>query len=200
MARQGLQGRSPKRKRRSLTRPDKAAAPIPDLIGREFSAETPDQRWCEDLTDIPTDEGKLYLATVLDLASRRLPGVAEVEALSPHWLVAPAVAHHDVVILHPSRRPRVCVGCVAVILSKHATSRPASIHVSSRSSRVRIGTGGQVGCANREAEAEVDVGADSERERAHVGGLALALVAKGRLPPSEVRVASPAGVSRSLVK
>ena len=76
MARQGLQGRSPKRTRRSLTRPDKAAAPIPDLVRRDFSAEPPDQRWCGDLTEIPTDEGRLYLATVLDLASRRLPGFA----------------------------------------------------------------------------------------------------------------------------
>jgi transposase InsO family protein len=76
MARQGLQGRSPKRKRRSLTRPDKAAAPIPDLVKRDFTAEAVDQRWCGDLTEIPTDEGKLYLATVLDLASRRLPGFA----------------------------------------------------------------------------------------------------------------------------
>ncbi|MDH3262322.1 MAG: IS3 family transposase [Acidimicrobiia bacterium] len=76
MARQGLQGRSPKRKRRSLTRPDKAAAPIPDLVRRDFTAEAVDQRWCGDLTEIPTDEGKLYLATVLDLASRRLPGFA----------------------------------------------------------------------------------------------------------------------------
>jgi transposase InsO family protein len=76
MARQGLQGRSPKRKRRSLTRPDKAAAPISDLVKRDFSAEATDQRWCGDLTEIPTDEGKLYLATVLDLASRRLAGFA----------------------------------------------------------------------------------------------------------------------------
>jgi putative transposase len=76
MARQGLQGRSPKRKRRSLTRPDKAADPIPDLVQRDFHAETVDQRWCGDLTEIPTGEGKLYLATVLDLASRRLPGFA----------------------------------------------------------------------------------------------------------------------------
>lgn len=75
-ARQGLQGRAPKRKRRSLTRPDKAAAPIPDLVCRNFSAVTVDQRWCGDLTEIPTDEGKLYLATVEDLASRRLPGFA----------------------------------------------------------------------------------------------------------------------------
>jgi len=76
MARQGLRGRTPKRKRRSLTRPDKAAAPIGDLVKRDFNAEAVDQKWCGDLTEIPTDEGKLYLATVEDLASRRLPGFA----------------------------------------------------------------------------------------------------------------------------
>jgi putative transposase len=76
MARQGLQGRSPKRKRRCLTRPDKAAEPIPDLVKRDFSTGPVDHRWCGDLTEIPTDEGKLYLATVLDLGSRRLPGFA----------------------------------------------------------------------------------------------------------------------------
>ncbi len=76
MVRQGLAGRSPKRKRRSLTRPDKAAAPIPDLVRRDFTAVAINQRWCGDLTEIPTDEGKLYLATVEDLASRRLPGFA----------------------------------------------------------------------------------------------------------------------------
>ena len=76
MARQGLQGRFPKRRRRCLTRPDKAAEPIPDLVCRDFSTGPVDQRWCGDLTEIPTDEGKLYLATVLDLGSRRLPGFA----------------------------------------------------------------------------------------------------------------------------
>ena len=76
MARQGLVGRSPKRKRRCLTRPDKAAAPIPDLVKRDFSTGQVDQRWCGDLTEIPTGEGKLYLAIVLDLGSRRLAGFA----------------------------------------------------------------------------------------------------------------------------
>lgn len=76
MARQGLQARCPKRKRRSLTRPDKAAAPIADLVGRDFTAEAINVKWCGDLTEIPTDEGKLYLATVEDLASRRLAGFA----------------------------------------------------------------------------------------------------------------------------
>jgi putative transposase len=76
MARQGLAGRCPTRKRRCLTRPDKAADPIPDLVRRDFSTGPIDQRWCGDLTEVPTDEGKLYLATVLDLGSRRLPGFA----------------------------------------------------------------------------------------------------------------------------
>jgi transposase InsO family protein len=110
MVRQGLAGRSPKRKRRSLTRPDKAAAPIPDLICRDFSAETIDQRWCGDLTEIPTEEGKLYLATVEDLASRRLPGFAMSEhhdaAVAKAALcVAAAVRGGDVdrVIFHSDR-------------------------------------------------------------------------------------------------
>ena len=76
MARQGLAGRCPKRKRRCLTRPAAAADPIPDLVGRDFSTGPVNQRWCGDLTEIPTGEGKLYLATVLDLGSRRLPGFA----------------------------------------------------------------------------------------------------------------------------
>ena len=75
-ARQGLQGRTPKRKRRGLTRPDKAAAPVPDLVKRDYNTKEINQKWCGDLTEIPTDEGKLYLATIKDLASRRLPGFA----------------------------------------------------------------------------------------------------------------------------
>jgi len=73
MAAQGLVARA-KRRRRSLTRPDKAAAPIPDLVKRDFAAAAINVKWCGDLTEIPTDEGKLFL--VEDLASRRLPGFA----------------------------------------------------------------------------------------------------------------------------
>ena len=76
MARQSIAGRTPKRKRKSLTRPDKAADPLPDLAKRDFGAEKVDQKWCADLTEIPTGEGKLYLAIVEDLASKRLPRFA----------------------------------------------------------------------------------------------------------------------------
>jgi transposase InsO family protein len=48
--------------------------PMPDLVGRGFSPGAPDIVWCGDITYIPTDEGWLYLASVLDLGSRRLLG------------------------------------------------------------------------------------------------------------------------------
>jgi putative transposase len=76
MARQGLVGRPTRRRFRSLTRPDKAAAPAPDLVKRDFTAPAINVKWCGDLTEVPTDEGKLYLAHVEDLASRRIPGFA----------------------------------------------------------------------------------------------------------------------------
>ena len=60
MRRQGLQGRKPKRPR-GLTRQDKAAPTFPDLVRRDFTAAAPNLKWCGDLTEIPTDEGKLYL-------------------------------------------------------------------------------------------------------------------------------------------
>lgn len=71
MRRQGLQGRAVKRNR-GLTRQDRTAPKFPDLLNRDFSAAAINLRWVGDMTEIPTDEGKLYLASVLDLCSRRL--------------------------------------------------------------------------------------------------------------------------------
>jgi transposase InsO family protein len=74
MAELGLAGRTPKH-RRNLTKQGKRPA-APDLVRRQFTAVAPNVLWCGDLTEIDTDEGKLYLATVLDLFSRRLLGYA----------------------------------------------------------------------------------------------------------------------------
>ncbi|MEW2708291.1 IS3 family transposase [Streptomyces koyangensis] len=63
-----------RRKRRSLTRPAKKAVPAHDLIGRDFTAAAPGQKLVGDITYIPTDEGWLYLATWLDLATREVVG------------------------------------------------------------------------------------------------------------------------------
>ncbi|EQD73768.1 integrase catalytic subunit, partial [mine drainage metagenome] len=48
--------------------------PSPDLVDREFSADSPDELFVGDITYIPTAEGWLYLAGVLDVFSRRLLG------------------------------------------------------------------------------------------------------------------------------
>jgi putative transposase len=71
MRRQGLFGRKPKRSK-GLTRQDRAAAKFPDLLNRDFSALAANLKWCGDITEIPTGQGKLFLATVIDLYSRRL--------------------------------------------------------------------------------------------------------------------------------
>jgi putative transposase len=70
------------RRRRSLTRQDHAAPPAQDLLGRLFDPDQVDVAWCGDITYIPTDEGWLYLASVIDLASRHLLGYS-------------MAAHHD---------------------------------------------------------------------------------------------------------
>jgi putative transposase len=75
MRRQGLIARKIRR-RGGLTRQDKTAPKFPDLLKRDFTASAPNSRWVGDMTEIPTAAGKLYLATVIDLYSRRLLGAA----------------------------------------------------------------------------------------------------------------------------
>ena len=79
MRSQGLLARRIKR-RNGLTRQDKTAPKFPDLLKRDFTAQRQDARWVGDMTEIPTGvDGKgpkLYLATVIDLFSRRLLGAA----------------------------------------------------------------------------------------------------------------------------
>ena len=75
MRRQGLVARVIKR-RNGLTKQDKTKTPFPDLVRRDFTAAGMNQRWVGDITEIPTAGGKLYLATVIDLHSRRLLGAA----------------------------------------------------------------------------------------------------------------------------
>jgi putative transposase len=93
MARLGLAGHRPRR-RRNLTVADRAAAPVPDLIGGVFSLPRPDVGWVGDITYIPTGEGWLYLATVLDLASRRVVG----------WSMG---EHHDAALVTDALRAAV---------------------------------------------------------------------------------------------
>jgi putative transposase len=75
MREQGLVARPPRR-RRSTTRQGRGRWRAPDLIGRDFAAEQVNRKWYGDGTEIATDEGKLFLDSVLDMGSRRIVGFA----------------------------------------------------------------------------------------------------------------------------
>jgi putative transposase len=107
MRAQGLVAR-PKRKHRGLTRADKRARKAPDLLKRDFAPPPRvNQRWVSDLTEIPTAQGVLYLASILDLNSRRAVGYAlgahhDADLAAAAVQVAIAVRGGDVtgVVLH----------------------------------------------------------------------------------------------------
>jgi len=58
----------------STTRRSPGARPAPDLVQRHFVASGPDRLWVSDITAIPTGQGVLYLAVILDVWSRRVIG------------------------------------------------------------------------------------------------------------------------------
>ena len=73
MAQAGVSGIY-RRRRRGCTRRDMAAEPSDDLVKRQFDPAAPDELWVMDVTEHPTDEGKVYLAVVLDAFSRIVVG------------------------------------------------------------------------------------------------------------------------------
>jgi putative transposase len=106
----GLVGRGPTRRavRTTLSRHPYAAAP--NHLQRQFAVQhhpTPDRVWVGDITYIPTREGWLYLATLLDLASRRVVGWAMRPTLASELTLgalqmalaarrpAPGLVHHS---------------------------------------------------------------------------------------------------------
>ncbi len=89
----GIQGRAPRRSKKT-TIPDPAATARADRIRRDFTADASNlnARWCGDITYIGTWEGWLYLATVIDIASRRVVGYALADHLRTE-LVSDALAN-----------------------------------------------------------------------------------------------------------
>jgi len=63
-----------KRKFRKTTDSQHEYSTAPNLLERDFNADEPNRKWGTDITFIPTAEGWLYLAVVLDLFSRRIVG------------------------------------------------------------------------------------------------------------------------------
>jgi transposase InsO family protein len=67
---------------RSTTKRNQAHPAAPNLLKRDFETEKPDQKWLADITYIPTQEGWLYLAAILDLYTRRIVGWAMSERMT----------------------------------------------------------------------------------------------------------------------
>ncbi len=65
-----------RRRRARTTTVDPAQTPAPNLVARDFTASVPNRLWIGDITYLPTGEGWLYLAVLLDAHSRRVIGWA----------------------------------------------------------------------------------------------------------------------------
>jgi transposase InsO family protein len=90
-----------RRRRRSLTKQDLTAPPAPDLIGRDFTAAAPGEKFVGDITYLPTAEGWLYLATVIDLHTREVAG----HAMATHMRTDLVSAAIDLAVRRGLTRP-----------------------------------------------------------------------------------------------
>lgn len=84
---QGLRARLPRRFRRT-TDSRHGYRIAPNLLARDFSAQGVDRAWVGDITYVPTREGWLYLAVLLDLCSRRVVGWAISETIDTRLALA----------------------------------------------------------------------------------------------------------------
>lgn len=82
----GLAGVS-RRRNRGCTRRNPNDALAPDLVQRQFAAQAPNRLWVGDITEHPTDEGKLYLAAITDAYSRMVVGWAMGERATAELVV-----------------------------------------------------------------------------------------------------------------
>lgn len=83
----GLVGASRRRNGVMTTRRDQDARPAPDLVDRNFVASGPNELWVADITFVPTANGFLYLAVVLDAWSRKVVGWAMANHLRAELVV-----------------------------------------------------------------------------------------------------------------
>lgn len=93
--------------RRGLTRRNPAVVPPHDLVNRDFTASAPNRIWTAGITYLPTGEGRLYLAVVLDVFSRKIVRWAMADHLRTELVIdawrwpvwnrrpAPGLIHHS---------------------------------------------------------------------------------------------------------
>lgn len=119
----GLSGDHKKKKRAKTTvRTTKEN----DLIKREFKAEKPGQKWCSDITYLPTKNGFVYLAAILDLYSRKVVGACVLEHMEQSLILqalGQALNRYEFeqgMIFHSDRGGQYVAKAVQELLRKHA--------------------------------------------------------------------------------
>ena len=121
------------KRRRPRWRGAGGSRPAPaDLVRRDFRPGPPDRVWAGDITYIPTGQGWLHLAVVLDLGSRRVVGYSMAPHMAAQLVIdaldtAAASRGGDVkgVIFHSDRGPQYLSGDFASALARHGMSQSA---------------------------------------------------------------------------
>ena len=113
-------------KKFKATTNSKHSLPVaPNLLQQNFTATAPNQKYVSDITYLWTDEGWLYLATVLDLYSRLVVGWAMSERMTAH-LVCDALQMAlwrrrmpTGVIVHSDRGSQYCSAAYQTLIKRH---------------------------------------------------------------------------------
>ena len=124
LRRQGLRARAA-RKFKATTNSKHNLAVAPNVLEQDFTASTPNHKWVSDITYLPTDEGWLYLATVIDLYSRQVVGWA-MDKRMPARLVCDALEmalwrrkRPTAVIVHSDRGSQYCSHAYQRLIEQH---------------------------------------------------------------------------------
>jgi transposase InsO family protein len=118
------------RRKRRTTIPDKVAPPAPDLVKRDFTAAGLDEKWCGDITYVQVGNGWLYVASVIDIRSRRVLGWS----MAPHMrtglvidamnaAVAARGGHVRGVIFHSDRGSQYTSAAFSEVCDRHGVRR-----------------------------------------------------------------------------
>jgi transposase InsO family protein len=97
-----------------------------DLIKRDFTAEKPNQKWCSDISYLPTRNGFVYLAVILDLYSRKVVGACVLEHMEQSLILQAlnqAMSRYGSekgMIFHSDRGGQYYAAAVEDLLKKYA--------------------------------------------------------------------------------
>lgn len=125
MRKHGIVGRHLRKKKRT-TIPDRLARPVADLVQRDFTAGTLDEKWCGDITYVQVGAAWLYVACVIDVRSRRVLGWSMAPHMRAELVIdalqaAVATRGGDVtgVIFHADRGPPYTSAAFAQVCDLH---------------------------------------------------------------------------------